>query len=79
MRTIQQFHGVDGILSRLSAVWHTHSGALSYFTLYKIDMPTWQGEPFMTLAMCGGNASDPPQYQVHRFKSHIFQMLYRFF
>ena len=36
-----------------SAMWYIHSGTLSYSTLYRNDMPTWRGEPFLTVAMCG--------------------------
>ena len=50
-----------------SAVWYTHSGTLSYSTLYRADMPTWRGEPFMTVA---DNASDPQQYQAPLIHNH---------
>ena len=36
-----------------SAAWYTHSGTLSNSTLYWTDMPTWRGEPFIIVAMCG--------------------------
>ena len=58
-----------------SAVWYSHSGIISYSTLYRTDMPTWRGEPLMTLVMCGSQCfwsspGDPPQYQALLIHNH---------
>ena len=53
MRAIPLCHCIDGVFFHSSAMWYTHSGTLSYSTLYRNDMPTWRGEPFLTVAICG--------------------------